>query len=133
MSLLRPVCWCAASGFLAFSVFAVTGASDASSTDVAWSVVLVVFLLRLSRSRIELDEAGLTVYNFFRTCPVRWDDVADVDVDYQGLRLVLTNGAVVNTTTMGKSNWSIWTHRRTKADERVDIIRQELRRRHEHG
>jgi hypothetical protein len=34
---------------------------------------------------------------------------------------------------MGKPNWATWFHRQVAADERVDVIRQELSQRRPNG
>jgi hypothetical protein len=107
-------------------------AVDYVGTSV-FGLLMGLGFVRGVRMRVELDEAGVTAYNYVTTRRVPWHELAAVDADYVGLRLVRNDGSVVTATGVGKPNWATWLHRRVLADDAVDRIRLELARREPDG
>lgn len=137
---LRPisiVVFCSLAAVVSLVGFIALGASgpgpDPSVGDYIgpadFGVALFVLFARATRMRAQLDDVGVTVFGYFTTRLVSWSQLADVSADYGGLRLWCTNGDVVTVATMGKPNWSTWTHRRVRADDRVDLIEAEMMKR----
>jgi hypothetical protein len=93
---------------------------------VAFGVAGGALFVRGTRMRLELDDAGITIYGYFLTRKVRWSDIAAVRADYGGLRVVTKDGEIVTAVSLGKSNWSSWLKVRTRADRIVDQLRDEI-------
>jgi hypothetical protein len=89
-----------------------------------FGIVLGLGFLRGTRMRVELDDEGVTVFNYFSTRRVDRGALVDASADYGGLRLICADASVVTAATLGKPNWATWLHRRTQADERVDVVRR---------
>ena len=119
--------------FLMFGFVALSGPGpDPGLSDyvvtMVFGVVGALALFRATRMRMELDDDGATVVGYFRTRRIAWKDVARVEVDYRGLRLVATDGRVLTAVCLGKSNWSRWLHVETLADRATERVRWEVQR-----
>ena len=91
-----------------------------------FGVVISLGFLRSTRVRVVLDDRGVTVYRLVTTEFVPWSDLAAVNVDYGGLRLLRSDGGTVTAASMGKPNWATWLNRRVAPDDWVDVIRGEM-------
>jgi Bacterial PH domain len=128
------LCWVGAIGSLvAFGAIAISGPGPNPGpidylTTIAFGVISSLLFLRATRMRVEVDDHGVTVCRIFTTVSIPWDELADVSVDYGGLRLMRSDGTVVTAGSMGKPSWASWFHRGDAADERVDLITYEMAR-----
>lgn len=127
---------CAAGSLLLFgSTTAMGPGPDPGPVDYigtsAFGMIMSLGFLRATRCRVELTEAGVTIFNYMATYRIEWKDLQDASVDYYGLHLRQVDGTVITVGSLGKTNWSTWFRRRTAADDRVDLIQRELRRRSE--
>jgi hypothetical protein len=130
--------WVATAGcIVAFLALAISGpgpnpdAGDRIGTLVL-GIALSLGFSRGTRMRVVMNDSGVTVYHLFRTESVPWVDLADADVDYGGLRLIRTDGQVLTARSMGKPNWATWMGRTVPADDRAEMVRQEIARRRGH-
>jgi hypothetical protein len=75
------------------------GYLGAAATCLAWALAS----WQATRMRVELSDAGVTVYKFGSTAHVAWLNVSEVRADYGGLHIVRQDGAVVTAGSMGTS------------------------------
>ena len=92
---------------------------------VAQGLILAASALRATRLRIELDEDGVTAFNFFSTMRISWTEIVDVRATYFGLAIALADGRTLTATAVPRPDVS-W---RTKADDVADYLRFEALRR----
>ena len=81
--------------------------------------------------RVELSDAGVTVYKLGSTSHVAWLNVSEVVADYKGLHIFRTDGDVVTAGSMGTSGLATRLNLDNRAEvwvrtirDRADAVRQ---------
>lgn len=67
------------------------------------ALVTAVALLRATRLRVRIDDAGVTAYTLIRTRRVPWEDLAGVAADARGLVLLRVDGPPVLVQSLGET------------------------------
>jgi hypothetical protein len=104
---------------------------DPGPEDYVGAVILgVIFFAafwRGSRMRLESSANGVTVVGYFSARSISWAEIAGFAVDYGGLHVILESGDVVTARMLGKANWQTWTGRRSRNEDTVDYLKDQLR------
>jgi hypothetical protein len=120
--------WVAAIGVgLLFGATTIGGPGPDPRVDdyIASAALGLPFMLgfyRATRLRLELTDDGVTMFRLFTTTRVAWLDISDISVDYYGLHVRRTDGAVVTAGFLGKPNWATWLGRRSRGDEVAELL-----------
>ena len=77
---------------------------------------------RATRMRVELSDAGVTVYKLGSTSNVAWLNISNVTADYTGLHIVRKDGDVVTAGSMGTSGLATWLNLDNRAEVWVRTI-----------
>lgn len=124
----------AVGSILGFGVTAASGPGpDPGPLDyigtALYGIAFAAGFLRGTRMRVEVAEEGITIFNYLSTRRAAWEEIVAVTADYYGLRVVLANHEVITASGLARPNWAAWLRRRTKVDDVVEVIQEELARR----
>ena len=132
---LRPACWTiAVASLIVFGIATANGPGPHPGLldyvgTAASGVIFALAFLRGARLRIEVDQSGITIFNFWKTRVVQWDEIAECRADYYGIKILQADGTTTTASAIGKPNWSKWLHRSTRADEVAAWLQAEANRR----
>jgi hypothetical protein len=115
-------------GVVVAVVFVAIGQFADAATALAYAAMFgVPFFLGGWRyglhPRIVADDSGVLVRNAWRDCFVPWSEVCDARAGYTGITIATSTRGVVTAWAVQKSNLAGWLHRRTRADDVANFLR----------